>query len=49
MTLVLEAIRTNVPRLIVAFIAEGFYAYRIKVLSRSNWVAGLVLFVSVPI
>ncbi|PPR06019.1 hypothetical protein CVT26_007498 [Gymnopilus dilepis] len=31
---------------IIAFIAEGFYAYRIKVLSRSNWVAGLVLFLA---
>jgi len=31
----------------VAFVAEGFYAYRISVLARSYWVAGLILFVSI--
>jgi len=29
---------------IIAFIAEGFYAYRIKVLSQSYWVAASILF-----
>ncbi|KAF8909736.1 hypothetical protein CPB84DRAFT_1821715 [Gymnopilus junonius] len=28
---------------IVAFMAEGFYAYRISILSRSNWIAGVIL------
>jgi hypothetical protein len=29
---------------IVAFVAEGFYAYRISVLAQSYWVAGVIMF-----
>jgi hypothetical protein len=35
--------------LIVAFLAEGFYAYRIFVLAQSYWVPALVVFVSIPV
>lgn len=32
---------------IVAFIAEAFYAYRIRVLSQSNWIALVILFFAI--
>ncbi|KAF8162618.1 hypothetical protein B0H34DRAFT_692074 [Crassisporium funariophilum] len=32
---------------IVAFLAETFYAYRIKILSGSNWVAGFIVLLAV--
>ncbi|KAF8881027.1 hypothetical protein CPB84DRAFT_1792086 [Gymnopilus junonius] len=32
---------------IISFIAQGFYAYRIKIISQSYWVAGVILFFAV--